>query len=144
MILVDTSVLGRLANAASAAHLTAKDAVRNLAHAGNMPVVVPQCHYEFWTIATRPAAINGLGMTPAEADNWLTHLGRTARLLPDDPRIYDIWRQLVRSHQTKGKAAHDARLVAAMQVHGVPAILTFNSSDFTRYGISVIEPAHVQ
>jgi predicted nucleic acid-binding protein len=28
---------------------------------------------------------------------------------------------------------HDARLVAAMRVHGVKRILTFNDKDFARY-----------
>ncbi len=32
---------------------------------------------------------------------------------------------------------HDARLTAAMLVHGLTHILTFNISDFARYTISV-------
>jgi hypothetical protein len=40
-----------------------------------------------------------------------------------------------------GKNAHDARLVAAMIVHGVSSILTFNAKDFTRYAeIVVVDP----
>jgi len=37
--------------------------------------------------------------------------------------------------------AHDARLVAAMNVRGVSHILTFNGADFSRYtNITVIDP----
>jgi predicted nucleic acid-binding protein len=36
---------------------------------------------------------------------------------------------------------HDARLVAAMNVHGVRRILTFNTDDFARYGIEVLHPS---
>jgi predicted nucleic acid-binding protein len=32
-----------------------------------------------------------------------------------------------------GKQAHDARIVAAMKVHGVTHLLTFNTDDFKRY-----------
>jgi len=32
-----------------------------------------------------------------------------------------------------GKAAHDARLVAAMNRHALSHLLTFNVSDFKRY-----------
>ena len=43
-----------------------------------------------------------------------------------------------------GKNAHDARLVAAMRVHGVTHLLTFNDQDFARYtGITVLTPAAV-
>ena len=38
---------------------------------------------------------------------------------------------------------YDARLVAAMTVHGVGRILTLNAGDFARYGIEVIEPSAV-
>jgi predicted nucleic acid-binding protein len=38
--------------------------------------------------------------------------------------------------------AHDARLVAAMQVHGIGAILTFDKAGFSRYaGIEVVNAA---
>ena len=37
-------------------------------------------------------------------------------------------------HAVSGKNVHDARMVAAMVVHGVESILTFNTQDFLRYG----------
>jgi hypothetical protein len=43
-----------------------------------------------------------------------------------------------------GKNAHDARLVAAMLVHGIPQILTFNNQHFQRFpGIVVLSPQDV-
>ena len=39
---------------------------------------------------------------------------------------------------------HDARLVAAMIVHGIPNLLTFNLPDFKRFTeITVISPEEV-
>jgi predicted nucleic acid-binding protein len=62
-------------------------------------------------------------------------------LLPDTPAIFSEWQRLVVQHDVKGKNAHDARLVAAMAVHAVKQILTFNQSDFARYpGIKVLAP----
>ena len=41
-------------------------------------------------------------------------------------------------------AAHDARLVAAMSVHGINHLLTFNIADFKRYpAITVLSPNSV-
>jgi predicted nucleic acid-binding protein len=43
-----------------------------------------------------------------------------------------------------GKNAHDTRLVAAMLVHGVTHLLTFNVTDFSRFpGLTVLDPATV-
>jgi predicted nucleic acid-binding protein len=61
--------------------------------------------------------------------------------LPDIPSIYPRWEALVTQHRVSGKPAHDARLVAAMQVHGLTAILTFDKTGFSRYpGIEVVHP----
>jgi hypothetical protein len=46
-----------------------------------------------------------------------------------------------RRHGVCGKKAHDTRLVAAMLVHGVKHILTFNVGDFARYpNVVVLDP----
>jgi len=65
--------------------------------------------------------------------------------LLETPAIYPAWEALVLQHQVMGKPAHDARLVAAMQVHGITEILTFDKAGFSRYsGIEVIHPAEVR
>jgi len=94
---------------------------------------VPQVLYEFWSVATRPVEQNGLGMTPAEAHAQLTAIQRLFRLHRDERAICPIWEQLVSTLDVRGKQAHDARLAAAMQRHGVRYLLTFNAGDFTRY-----------
>ena len=43
-----------------------------------------------------------------------------------------------------GLGVFDARLVAAMQIHRLDRILTFNITDFARYGVSVLDPKAVQ
>ena len=44
-----------------------------------------------------------------------------------------------------GRRVHDTRLVAAMNVHSVTHLLTFNTDDFKRYdGITVVDPAFVK
>jgi predicted nucleic acid-binding protein len=45
----------------------------------------------------------------------------------------------VKQHAVSGKSAHDARIVAAMIVHGIERLVTFNVRDFKRYeGIIII------
>lgn len=64
--------------------------------------------------------------------------------MADTEQIYDAWEALAVKHRVSGKATHDARIVAAMQVQGLNSILTFNTGDFARYpGIEVVHPADV-
>ena len=62
-------------------------------------------------------------------------------LLPDGAAVFPEWQRLVVTHDVKGRNAHDARLVAAMVVHGVDHLLTFNGADFARFpGLTVLAP----
>lgn len=57
--------------------------------------------------------------------------------------MYPEWRRLVVAHGVRGVQVHDARLAAAMRVHGVGRILTLNGADFARYadeGVAVVHP----
>jgi predicted nucleic acid-binding protein len=61
--------------------------------------------------------------------------------LPESDDVYADWRRLVVAHGISGKKTHDARIVAAMLVHGLKHVLTFNVSDFARYpDIVVLDP----
>jgi predicted nucleic acid-binding protein len=60
-------------------------------------------------------------------------------------RSFPTWRNLVLDYKVSGIQVHDARIVAAMMVHRVDQILTFDLDDFKRYGgITVIHPADVK
>jgi predicted nucleic acid-binding protein len=55
------------------------------------------------------------------------------------------WRRLIVAHGISGIQVYDTRLVAAMQVHGVPRILTFNDRDFARYdGVDAVHPLTIR
>lgn len=143
-VLVDTNILGRVVQVGHAQHAVARDAVDALRARGDVPCLVPQVLYEFWVIATRPVAGNGLGMSAAATATELTRLLSLFPLLADTPAVFPAWEQLVTRHGVLGKQAHDARLVAAMAVHQVTHLLTFNVTDFSRYpGVTVIDPATV-
>jgi predicted nucleic acid-binding protein len=93
-------------------------------------------------VATRPLSQNGLGLSITDATSELMRLKSMFPLLPDTPAIYPVWENLVIQYRVSGKPAHDARLVAAMQVHGLTTILTFDKTGFSRYaGIEVLHPA---
>lgn len=144
--LVDTNVLLRFADRAHPLHLTIRDAVRKLRTSGHSVRATPQNFVEFWNVATRPIERNGFGLVPAKADRLLRLVERLFPLLPDSPAVYTEWRRLVVSSGVSGVQVHDARIAAAMLVHGVTHILTFNTADFVRYrtrGIVAVDPPTV-
>jgi predicted nucleic acid-binding protein len=137
-------LLVRQLNPADPGRLLAQQAVAHLRAAGDELVLVSQNLYEFWAVATRPVNQNGYGLTPTAAAAELAALRGLFTILDDTPAILPEWERLVVTHSVLGKSAHDARLVAAMLVHGVGHLLTFNDGDFRRFpGITVLTPAAV-
>lgn len=142
--LVDTNILTRLAEPGHTMHQPALDAVKRLILQGHRLHIVPQNLYEFWVVCTRPTSVNGLGKTAPEAMAELTSIKSLFLLAEDTPAIFIAWESLVTSVPVLGKNAHDARLVAAMTVHGLNHLLTFNVKDFQSYaGVIATTPADV-
>lgn len=146
--LIDTSVLGRLANTIDPFYPTATRAVVELHRRGETLNIAPQCLIEFRNIATRPAALNGLGLPIPDAEAKAAGFEATFPLLPETPDIYPAWKALVVALGVVGKQVHDARLVAVCHVHGVTHLLTFNNAHFARLagfglGVAVIDPGTV-
>lgn len=148
MILLDTNVLTRMTRSNDAQCAAARDAIRKLRAHGERLIVVPQNLYEFWAVATRlagppPAGLNGLGMPPIHAGQWVRFFRRRFTLLPDRDDLSDRWLALVEGQGVTGFRAHDARLVAAMQTYGATQILTFNGGHFRGLPVTVVDPALV-
>jgi predicted nucleic acid-binding protein len=148
MILLDTNLLTRLTRRNDPQAGVARAAIQKLRTQNEQLIIVPQNLYEFWTVATRrpgppPVGQNGLGMTSAQAAQWLRFFQRRFTLLPDRPDLVTIWQALVESHGITGFRAHDARLVAAMQCYGYARVLTFNAVHFRDMPVTILEPGAV-
>lgn len=142
--LLDTNILLRLAEASHPQHSVAVSTTESLARGGDILYVLPQNIIEFWGVATRPSDKNGLGMTASQVEGEVLRIKNLFRLLPDSLAIYSEWEKLVIRYGVLGKQVHDARIVAAMLVHGLTHILTFNINDFKRFPfITVVSPSHL-
>lgn len=142
--LLDTNVLLRRIQRTHPNHLVARKAIKTLQFRGDTVCIVPQNLIELWAVSTRPVASNGFGLLPEQANRVTLRLEKLFPLLRDSGEIYDEWRSLVLTYGVSGKNVHDARLVAAMKVHGMKNILTFNAKDFVRYrDITVVNPDDV-
>lgn len=143
--LVDTNVLVRSIQVTHPMHTDAGRAMESLLDQALQLSIVAQNLIEFWAVATRPLANNGLALSITDTVAHVKTFRQTFTLLPDTPDIFSEWERLVETHEVRGRQAHDARLVAAMLAHGVTHLLTFNTDDFKRYNkINAVNPQDVQ
>ncbi len=142
--IVDSNILLRLVEPGHAMHADALAASSAMFGAGETIHTLPQNIAEFWNVCTRPLDKNGLGLKPPQTDAEVTRLETLFPVIPDTASIYSEWRELVVKYAVSGAQVHDARIVAAMNAHGVTRLLTFNAQDFKRYqGIEVFTPAEI-
>ena len=144
--LLDTNVLGRLANTMDVQHGVASQAVLELHRRGEVLHVTSQVLIEFRNVATRPIALNGMGLAIVDAEAQAAGFEAAFQLLAETPDIYPAWKGLVGTLGIIGKQVHDARLVAVCHVHAIKYLLTFNVSDFVRMagfgpGVAIVAPA---
>ncbi len=145
MILLDSNILIRLVVKSDASFRDVRSAVSKLLRQGEQLAYATQTVAEAWVVLTRPTSVRGgFGLTYTEARTCRNRLERAFLLLEDRPEMYQCWKQIVDQHQIIGVNAHEARLVATMQMHGVTRILTFNVNDFKRYQhLDVLTPQGV-
>lgn len=141
---VDTNVLLRSIEHGHVAQPIAKNGLFALRDRGEILSIFPQNLIEFWAVATRPVINNGLGLSIAAAEREVIRLKTLFALLPDTPEIFSFWEKMVVQYQVSGKQVHDARLVAAMSVHNLTQLLTFNTTDFKRFtAITAVSPQSI-
>ena len=143
-ILVDANILVRLRDAASPHHAPCAEAIQRGIDSGHTLMVCTQALIEYWVVATRPIDVNGLGLSPAQAETDLQDFDMTFLELPEPSDIGARWRELVRRYGVSGRPAHDTRYVALMLAHGITNLLTLNPRDFARYSeITCLAPAGI-
>lgn len=131
-ILLDTSVLIRLANRNDSQYTVAASAILALHKRNEVLHVAPQNLIEFRNVATRPVTLNGLGLSLPEAEAQAADFEKAFPLLEETPAIFPCWKSIVQSLGIFGKQVHDARLVAICHAHQVGQLLTFNVVHFQR------------
>ncbi len=141
--LVDTNVILRIADSASAQHSVAVEAIANLLLHNDELYVAPQVLTEFWVVASRPTDVNGLGWSVDDVELALADFLKKFRVLTETQDLFPEWHRLVVQYRVVGKQAHDTRLVAIMNTNGINHLLTFNANNFRAYTVTVVTPRNV-
>lgn len=88
---------------------------------------------EYLSVMTRPQTWE----VPITRHNLIEDVHRLLNIfeiLEDGTAVTDSLMTLCREIEVGGKQIHDANIVATMLAHGELRLLTFNTSDFLRYG----------
>src|SRR5437016_2451117 len=132
-MLVDTSVLGRLANTDDPSHAVAALAVLELRRQGESLLTAAQNLIEFRNFATRPLAGNGLGLSASEAEAKSDEFESLFAVVADTSDVFPAWKAIASASGAIGKQVHDVRLIAICKVNAIQRVLTFNVGHFQRF-----------
>jgi predicted nucleic acid-binding protein len=139
--LIDSNILLRISRRDDPDHGIVDGALERLLREDAALYYTHQNIAEFWNVWTRPADKNGFGLSGETAEREIGKFEGMMEFAADNAGVYERWRQIVWDCRVKGVQVHDARLVAAMLVHGIPNLLTLNVADFARYA-GVIVAVH--
>lgn len=147
-VLVDTSILVRLANTSDPLYPVAAKAILELHRRDEELYVASQILIEFGNVATRPQAVNGLGISAEAARTKSAIFEAAFSLAPETADVFPAWKAIADDLGILGKQVHDARLVAVCAVNGISHLLTFNVGHFSRLAncpprIVIIDPATI-
>jgi hypothetical protein len=76
----------------------------------------------------------------SQVDAETSRIEAAFSIAEDGLDVYREWRVLVLLHNVSGVQVHDCYLAAGITVRKIDRLLTFNGSDFVRYGIRVVSP----
>lgn len=144
LYLVDSNVLLRWVRPNDETYSLVVSAIDAIIAGGGSLFYTSQNVGEFWNVCTRPKDRNGFGLSPLQTDALAKTFERELQLLPDSSAVHEEWRKILLTDGVSGAQVHDARLVAAMRVHRVHTILTFDQTDFARWqDIQALDPASI-
>src|SRR5690242_4598293 len=115
--LIDTGVLIRLVDKRDPQHAIVQSSFELLGTRIDELYITTQNIAEYWNLATRPAANNGLNLPPAGVAKSFQEAIEPFCTIATEPANFpaEFQRLLVR-YNVVGKQVHDARLVAMMLV----------------------------
>ena len=132
--LLDFNVLLSASDTGRAAHMRATAILNDWPAGGTTLYTSGQILREYLSVATRPTASNGLGLSQADALANVRAFTARMTVLAENDKVHSRLHGLLDAIDCTGKQVHDANVVATGLAHGIGAVLTLNTADFARFG----------
>ena len=130
---IDTNVFVSARNAQAPANMLAREALAHARESGEPGRISRQVMREYLSATTRPQTWSA-PLSMAEALGDIAWMDSSFEILEDGPGVTAVLTALCSDVPVAGKQVHDANIAATMLAHGERRLLTFNGSDFRRYG----------
>lgn len=140
-VFVDTNVLVYANQSRALHHTAALTALARWTEAAAPLWISHQVLREYVAVVTRPQA-GEPALSMAVALQRVEHFRRRFAVAPDGDATFAALLAILREVPVGGRQVHDANLVATMRAFGLTRLLTFNVTDFRRFGamITVLTP----
>lgn len=143
LVLVDTNILLTATDSSRPGFKEARELFTRAPASGVHLCVSGQIIREYLVVATRPATVNGLGLSPSDAKYNIQALQRRLVFLEEDERVSSELLSLVQKHELSGKRIHDANIVALMHKEDISLLISCNPEDFSPFSeIEVMRPKY--
>lgn len=130
---VDTNVLLVATDESRRQHRAALQVLAGAGPRGARLAASGQVMREYLAVATRSAETNGLGLAAADALANVEEFLRFLHLCEENEAVSRRLRELVQTHDLRGRQVHDAGIAATMSVHGLESVITENEADFALF-----------
>jgi len=131
-VFIDTNILVFAQLALAPHHAVAVARLNELAAGGAELWISRQILREYLSAMSEPRLLTGtIPMTSLLAD--VQRFDNYFQVAEEDPAITIFLVGLLLQIPAVGKQIHDANIVATMQAHGIPKLLTHNTADFARF-----------
>lgn len=130
---IDTNILTNAIAPEAPNHFIARERLNRALQEGEPIRISRQVVREYLAVMTRPQTWE-IPLTREEVLQDANRLLMSFEVLEDGPSVTETLIKLCREVAVGGRQIHDANIVATMLAHGEHRLLTFNISDFRRYG----------
>lgn len=130
---IDTNVLTNAIASEAPNHFIARERLNHALQEGEPVRISRQVVREYLAVTTRPQTWD-IPLTREEILQDVNRLLMSFEVLEDGPSVTEMLMALCREVAVGGRQIHDTNIVATMLAHGEHRLLTFNVSDFRRYG----------
>lgn len=130
-VFVDTNILLTATDTRRDHHSRALDLFRKAPQKIFTLCLSGQILREYLVVATRPLAVNGLGLGILEAAQNVERFKSVTHFLPESLAVHSQLIALFKEKKITGAKIHDLNIVATLKVAGIKHLLTLNPQDFT-------------
>ncbi|MDZ7578938.1 MAG: PIN domain-containing protein [Candidatus Nanopelagicales bacterium] len=132
-VFLDTNILVAATDSTRTCHSSALAVFNSWPSAGAILVSSSQVLREYASVATRPIDANGLGLSPELCAANISAFLKRVSLLPDDERAVSKWLDMMVASGARGRAVHDAAIVASAVARDVRLLLTVDVDMLARF-----------